>query len=66
MTPEILRRVSEPFFTTKGTGRGLGLGTFLVRVFAERLNGGLTFESEAGAGTTAFLDLPLLHHDGKG
>jgi two-component system sensor histidine kinase RegB len=66
MTPETLRRVSEPFFTTKGTWRGLGLGTFLVRLFAERLNGSLTFESEAGAGTTAILELPLLHHDGKG
>jgi len=66
MTPETLRRISEPFFTTKGTGRGLGLGTFLVRLFAERLNGSLTFESEVGSGTTAFLELPLLHHDGKG
>jgi two-component system sensor histidine kinase RegB len=66
MTPETLRRISEPFFTTKGTGRGLGLGTFLVRLFAERLSGSLTFESEAGAGTTAFLELPVLHHDGKG
>ena len=61
MAPETLRRISEPFFTTKGTGRGLGLGTFLVRLFAERLNGSLTFESEAGAGTTALLELPLLH-----
>lgn len=66
MAPETLRRVSEPFFTTKGTGRGLGLGTFLVRLFAERLKGSLTLESEAGAGTTAILELPLLHHDGKG
>lgn len=66
MSPETLRRVSEPFFTTKGTGRGLGLGTFLVRIFAERLNGSLTFESEAGAGTTAILELPLNRYDGKG
>lgn len=65
MAAETLRRISEPFFTTKGTGRGLGLGTFLVRLFAERLNGSLTFESEAGAGTTALLELPL-RHDGKG
>jgi len=65
MATETLRRISEPFFTTKGTGRGLGLGTFLVRLFAERLNGSLTFESEAGAGTTALLELPL-RHGGKG
>ncbi len=66
MAPETLRRISEPFFTTKGTGRGLGLGTFLVRLFAERMKGSLMLESEAGAGTTAILELPLLHHDGKG
>ena len=66
MSPETLSRVSEPFYTTKGTGRGLGLGTFLVRLFTERLNGSLTFESVPGAGTTAILELPLIRHDGKG
>jgi two-component system sensor histidine kinase RegB len=66
MAPETLRRVSEPFYTTKGPGRGLGLGTFLVRLFAERLHGSLVFESEAGAGTTAILELPLMGYDGKG
>jgi two-component system sensor histidine kinase RegB len=59
MTPETLNRVSEPFFTTKGPGRGMGLGTFLVRVFAENLKGSLVFESEFNAGTKAVLELPL-------
>jgi len=66
MSPETLNRISEPFYTTKGPGRGLGLGTFLVRLFAERLNGSLAFESEVGTGTTAILELPLIRHDGKG
>ncbi|MGO9275548.1 MAG: ATP-binding protein [Terriglobia bacterium] len=66
MAPETLSRISEPFYTTKGPGGGLGLGTFLVRLFAERLNGSLSFESEAGAGTTAILELPLIRYDGKG
>jgi two-component system sensor histidine kinase RegB len=66
MAPETLRRVSEPFYTTKGPGRGLGLGTFIVRSFAERLKGNLSFESETGAGTTAILELPLIRYDGKG
>ena len=39
MTPEVLARAGEPFFTTRGTGRGLGLGLFLARVFAERSGG---------------------------
>ena len=59
MPEHVLRRIAEPFFTTKEPGKGMGLGTFLVRTFAERLGGGLSFESSLGKGTTAKLDLPL-------
>jgi len=59
MPDHILRRIAEPFFTTKAPGKGMGLGTFLVRTFAERLGGDLSFESAPGKGTTARLDLPL-------
>jgi len=65
MTRDALNRVAEPFFTTKEPGRGMGLGTFLVRVFAQRLKGSLTFESEPGAGTRAVLELPLVTDHGK-
>jgi signal transduction histidine kinase len=41
----------------------MGLGTFLVRVFAENLKGNLAFESEVDAGTKAVLELPLITHD---
>jgi len=59
MPEPVLRRIAEPFFTTKEPGKGMGLGTFLVRTFAERLGGCLTFESIRGKGTTATLMLPL-------
>lgn len=59
MTEDIQRRIAEPFFTTKEPGRGMGLGTFLVRTFAERLGGGLAYESTPGVGTTAKLTLPV-------
>ena len=59
MPRETLDRVAEPFFTTKPPGRGMGLGTFLVRAYAESLDGSLEFESDAGAGTKAILELPL-------
>jgi two-component system sensor histidine kinase RegB len=57
--PEMLRRIGEPFFTTKEPGKGMGLGTFLVRSLAERLGGRLTIESVPESGTTAVLELPL-------
>lgn len=58
MSEAVLRRIGEPFFTTKEPGCGMGLGTFLVSTFAERLGGHLSFESGLGQGTTAFLKLP--------
>jgi two-component system sensor histidine kinase RegB len=66
MSPETLNRIAQPFFTTKGTGGGLGLGTFLARLFAERMKGSLAFDSEVGVGTKAILELPRTDHDGKG
>jgi two-component system sensor histidine kinase RegB len=57
MSPDILQRAGEPFFTTKEAGRGLGLGLFLARVFAERCGGALTIHSQDG--TAACLELPV-------
>jgi two-component system sensor histidine kinase RegB len=56
MSPEVMRRAGEPFFTTKKAGRGLGLGVFLARTFAERTGGMLWFEQDGG--TVAILELP--------
>jgi two-component system sensor histidine kinase RegB len=59
----VLDRVGEPFFTTKPTGRGMGLGVFLARTTLERLGGQLRLAS-AASGTTASLELPssLVEH----
>ncbi|MFH5802525.1 ATP-binding protein [Alienimonas sp. DA493] len=58
MSPAVLARVGEPFFTTKEPGRGTGLGVFLARAVIERLGGSLTFDSAPGRGTTAHIFLP--------
>jgi two-component system sensor histidine kinase RegB len=60
MPPEVLAHIAEPFFTTKQPGSGMGLGTFLVRMFAEHLNGRLSFDSTVGRGSTAILELPVI------
>ena len=59
MTPEVLERAGEPFFTTRAPGRGTGLGLFVVRLHTERLGGRLSFESQPEQGTTAFAAWPV-------
>ena len=58
MSPEVLARVTEPFFTTKDVGKGSGLGVPQVYGFAQQSGGRLAIESEIGAGTTVTLLLP--------
>jgi two-component system, sensor histidine kinase RegB len=64
MSANVLRRIAEPFFTTKEPGKGMGLGTFLVRTFAESLGGRVQFNSVPGDGTTVTLELPA-HSAGR-
>jgi two-component system sensor histidine kinase RegB len=59
MPEEVLRRVGDPFFTTKPPGRGMGLGAYLVRSFARQVGGALLYRSPAGGGTLAILTVPL-------
>ena len=58
MEPAILARASEPFFTTKGPGKGTGLGLAMARGFAQQSGGGLTISSAPGRGTTVTLWFP--------
>lgn len=59
--PETLRRIFEPYFTTKTQGGSLGLGLPLVREFCERFEGFVRVESNVGKGTTVSINLP--RHD---
>ena len=62
MSAEVLARVGEPFFSTKPTGSGMGLGLFLARTFAEQLGGELRVASAAGSGTTVLMAWPTVPH----
>lgn len=57
MTPEVLKRVFEPFYSSSTEG-GTGLGLVIVKSIIEAHRGSLEIDSEIGKGTTVRVDLP--------
>lgn len=59
MTPEILSLALTPFFSTKPSGEGSGLGLTASRILMEEMGGSLGLDSIVGEGTRVRLTLPL-------
>jgi len=55
---ENLDRIFEPFFSTKPTGEGTGLGLFVTRGILDKLGGTVAVESEIGLGASFCIRLP--------
>ncbi|MBZ5759469.1 MULTISPECIES: hybrid sensor histidine kinase/response regulator [Rhizobium] len=58
MSPDIIDKVFEPFFSTKAEGKGSGLGLSMVYGFVKQSGGHVKIYSEVGEGTTIKLYLP--------
>lgn len=59
IAPENLKKVFDPFFSTKPNGTGLGLA--MVHRIVDAHNGSVTITSTPGVGTRVSLHLPLVH-----
>jgi len=63
ISPENMRKLFTPFFTTKGKGVGLGLA--VTYGIIQRHKGRIEVQSKEGEGTTFTIHLPR-HHEEKG
>ncbi len=58
MTPEVLAKIFDPFYTTKAAGEGTGLGMSMVYGFVKQSGGEIRIDSSPGQGTTITVLLP--------
>lgn len=56
---EQLKDIFKPFFTTKGVGRGTGLGLYICHEIVQRHGGAIWASSPVGKGTSFWIELPL-------
>src|SRR5690606_37915649 len=59
MSPEVLERAFEPFFTTRREHGGSGMGLSSAHGIAQAMGGTIRAESEIGEGTTILIELPV-------
>lgn len=65
MSPDVLERALEPFFTTKSGGQGTGLGLAQVYGLITQFGGSVRLRSAEGKGTTAEIYLCRLAPDAE-
>jgi PAS domain S-box-containing protein len=56
--PDLMAKIFDPFFSTKGPGKGYGLGLAICSSLAESLGGGINVESREGEGSRFRLWIP--------
>ena len=58
MSAKVVERATDPFFSTKEPGKGMGLGLYLAQTTVDAMGATFSIESEPGRGTVATIELP--------
>jgi len=60
MNPDVLKKIFDPYFTTKGVGEGTGLGLSVTKGIIDGCRGAITIKSEIGKGSIFDVYFPIL------
>jgi CheY-like chemotaxis protein len=60
MSPEVMKRIFDPYYTTKKTGEGTGMGLSVIHGIVKGYGGDISVQSKPGKGTTFQVLLPCI------
>ncbi|MGD8447631.1 MAG: response regulator [Desulfobacterales bacterium] len=63
IAPNVIDRIFDPYFTTKGVGKGSGMGLSVVHGIIKSHNGAISVKSKIGEGTTFIILLPVIEKE---
>ncbi len=65
ISPDVQDRIFEPFYSTKNSGQGVGLGLSVVYGFVNQAGGNITVDSSVGTGTKISITIPVAATENK-
>ncbi|MEA1980865.1 MAG: ATP-binding protein, partial [candidate division Zixibacteria bacterium] len=61
--PDVIKKIFDPYFTTKGVGKGTGMGLAIIHGILKEYGGAITAESQLGIGTTFHVYFPVIQKE---